>query len=135
MTDYRGAKSFARYKDARGGMRVDLAREKVGGRPLSLARNYVIFSQDRLLTYVLREPPHVAKAKRRSRDYREVWDNDDQARETRSLVLPPGLTRGLRTSWTGFSHAKLRLPLDAERWRAAALEVMAAYNLDTASHD
>jgi hypothetical protein len=93
--------------------------EPVGGRPLTAARNYVIFSRDPRQTAIVRWPPVVALAKRG--DTREQWLGTPVARAIRSLTVGLAKRGSLRSGNRYRAHSppdRLLLGLDEARyWR------------------
>jgi hypothetical protein len=107
--------------------------ERVNGRAVRPANNYVVFSPESEKTLVMRKPPLVAHA---NRGEPERWLPSPAAQQLRSLTL--GVAQGhnasrctLRTKNRQRSHPKLRWEMsieEMERWRKDLFRVM--YMLD-----
>jgi hypothetical protein len=81
----------------------------LAGRPIRLARNYVLFRPEGKGTFVAAEPPVVAQAAANGQP--ETWTNDEFAVKLRAIVVGGSRTarQGLRTRNTQTSHNHIRL--------------------------
>jgi hypothetical protein len=84
----------------------------VQGRPVSLARNYVLFMPESRGTFVAADPPVVAHVASNGRP--ETWVRTSFARRLRAVVLGNSQTgrEGLRTRNQQQAHPEIRLLLD-----------------------
>lgn len=85
--------------------------DKVNGRPLRLAPNYVIFRPEPQDTFILAEPPVVATVSEAGRP--ETWLKTPFASALRSIVLSP-THRSLRTTHPQVAHPHIAIPQEAE---------------------
>jgi hypothetical protein len=96
---------------------------RVGGRPVSIAANYVIFSDDKKLSRVLRHPPLTAVSQRNGQP--ETWQDDPFSKSVRAHLF--GSTgkagprrKSLRSVHPQHSHPVIRWTLSVEeaiKWR------------------
>jgi hypothetical protein len=123
-------KDFKRYKDPDGGMTVRLGIDRAGGKPVRLAKNYVIFERDYPKTFVVDDPLPVAN--RKKGDRYESWRTDGFATAIKEMTLSRSkydrktlYDRGEEGHFRANpnTHVPLRADVDAKSWcdDAAAL--------------
>jgi hypothetical protein len=96
-------------KDATRGFEHLDGKRRVGGRPVTIASNYIVFSTDPGATLIVGEPPTIASAQ--GNRARETWERTPIADALRSLLLA-GTGRKLRTTNPSQAHRHIRLDLD-----------------------
>lgn len=94
-----------------------LSEASIGGEPMLVSKNYVVFEDEGDRTFVAADPPQVATAVGGRRN--ERWLTTPMAKELRSVLFAGASRDRLRTSETGFSHPKVRLVDDSDSLAAA----------------
>jgi hypothetical protein len=102
----------------------------VGGRPLRIASNYVIFSADPKLTFIFRKtPPVVAQCE--GSGCTETWRPDSFSRRVKVLTVAIAMAHGargtLRTTNAQRAHPHVKWQMDnpnGERWRKELIALL-----------
>jgi len=108
--------------------------QTIGGRPFAFGENYVVFSEDPRLTFVLAHPPLVALAEPPAP---EVWHRDGRSRSIFARTVAEarrhGVQRSLRIHRRPHPHSPpIRWEVSPEglhAWRCRFIEFLAAEGL------
>lgn len=112
----------SRKKDVVAAFKTHAAGEPlaIGGRPLQVAENYVVFSTASAV--LASDPPLVATHYKG--DSRETWELDERSNRIRALIFE-NASRGLRTTNRQQPHRHFRRPLEDPDWPGALREAAA----------